>query len=157
MKNVILFVCTGNSCRSPMAEGYLKSLLNGREDVEVLSAGLAGFEGLSASDEAIELMERIGVDLSKHQSQKCTAELIERATLILAMTKYHRMQIMELCPEAGGKVFLLKEFDQRVEENFLDIPDPMGHPMADYELCFQKMKPPIEYIAEHILKPKQGE
>lgn len=155
MKSVVLFVCTGNSCRSPMAEGYLKKLLESRDDVKVFSAGTAGFEDLGASEEAIEVMTGYGVDISHHQSQKITPEMVEEATLVLTMTKFHRMQVLQMCPHAEGKVYLLKEFDQRVGENFLDIPDPMGHPLEDYQICFKKMKPPIDYIAEKILNPKK--
>lgn len=155
MKNVVLFVCTGNSCRSPMAEGYLKKLLKNKGDVEVFSAGLAGFEDLGATQEAIETMRHHGVDISGHQSKRLEPEMVDKATLVLAMTKFHRMKILEMSPQAEGKVYLLKEFDQRPEESYLDIPDPMGHPIEDYEICFEKMKNPIDYIAEKILKNNQ--
>ena len=156
MKNVVLFVCTGNSCRSPMAAGYLKKLLENRDDVTVFSAGTASFEDMGASQEAIEVMRQMGVDISQHQARKLTREMIEQATLILTMTKFHRMQVIELSPEARGKVYLLKEFDPREGESFLDIPDPMGHPIEDYFICFEKMKAAIEYVAKNILKPREG-
>lgn len=140
-----------------MAAALLKKYLGSRSDVKIYSAGLAAQEGMGASLEAIDLMEKEGIDLSNHTAQRLTCEMVDEATLVLTMTKFHRMEVMEQCPEANGKVYLLKEFDQRVEENFLDIPDPMGRPMEDYEICLEKMKPPLKYLAEKILKPKNNE
>lgn len=155
MKQVVLFVCTGNSCRSPMAAGLLKKYLKSRNDVEILSAGIAAMEHLHASPEAIKLMKHQEIDISQHRTRRLNKEMIEKATLILAMTKMHRMEILDMSPDAAGKVFLLKEFDQDVTQNFLDIPDPMGRPMADYENCLSKMKVPVRHLAENVFKPKK--
>jgi protein-tyrosine-phosphatase len=152
MDKVVLFVCTGNSCRSPMAAGLLKKLVGNRPDVKIISAGVSAFPDMTASDNAIEVMKQEGVDISQHRTQRLTPEIIKEATLILAMTKLHRVNVLELDPEARGKVFLLKEFDQNVDESFLDIPDPIGQPIDDYQRCLAKMKSPIQYLVKNILK-----
>lgn len=152
MNQVVLFVCTGNSCRSPMAAGLLKKILGNQKDIRVLSAGIVAFPNTGASEYAIEVMQRVGVDISHHQAQRISREIIDEATLVLTMTKMHRVEVLEMSPQAKGKVYLLKEFDQRVGEAFLDIPDPIGQPIEDYELCLEKIKNPIEYIAKKILK-----
>lgn len=157
MEKVVLFVCTGNSCRSPMAAGLLKKLVGNRPDVKIQSAGVNAFPDMGASDNAIRVMEQEGVDISQHRTQRLTREMIQQATLILAMTKLHRVSVLELDPAAKGKVYLLKEFDKNVDESFLDIPDPIGCPIDEYQRCLDKMRSPVRYLVDHILnKEKKG-
>src|ERR1039458_10614691 len=83
----ILFVCTGNVCRSPMAEGLLRHMLRGRNDIQVASAGLGALEGVGATGAAIEVMAELGIDISSHVSQSLGSELVRQADFILVLPR----------------------------------------------------------------------
>lgn len=145
----ILLVCTGNSCRSPMAKGYLTSLLKDRGDIEVISAGVAAMSGMYATHEAVKVMADAGVDISGHFARNLTDEMIKKADLILVMEKQHQEKILQRAPQAKGKVYLLKEFGQdnnSSQQEDLDIPDPIGKPLEFYQKCFTIIKEEIERI-----------
>ncbi|MCM8780553.1 MAG: L-threonylcarbamoyladenylate synthase [Candidatus Omnitrophica bacterium] len=150
-KKILLFVCTGNSCRSVMAKALLEKKLKekNRQDVEVLSAGIMMLAGLGATPETKGLLEREGLDVSSHFSQKVTAPMIGKSDIILVMEKFQEDRIVELMPQAKNRVFLLKEF-AKIRDNNLDIPDPIGKPLAFYESVFTVIKEAIEKVAELI-------
>ncbi|MCX5657362.1 MAG: low molecular weight protein arginine phosphatase [Candidatus Omnitrophica bacterium] len=131
----ILFVCTGNSCRSVMAAELLRNMLKGKAtDFEISSAGTSALDGMGASSEAHRAMLREGIDLSSHRSKRVTSQMISEADLILVMEKAHRDIIINITPEAENKVYLLKSFMEERPENFnLEIPDPIGKPAEIYE------------------------
>ena len=109
----ILFVCTGNTCRSPMAEGLCRSFLGRlrlQQEVEVASAGLNAVAGGPASREAVAIMAERGIDLSGHKTACLTDEQVRWADLILTMEEHHRRRLLEQFPEAVGKAFVLKEY-----------------------------------------------
>jgi len=114
----ILFVCTGNTCRSSMAAGIARKLLTdaGHSDIRVLSAGTAAVPGAPASPEAVEAMSEEAVDISGHRATPLTPELIREADLILTMTAGHKRYVLGLVPEAKNKVHVLKEFVYPPEE-----------------------------------------
>ena len=128
MKHKILFVCTGNTCRSPMAAGIAKKLiaetLNLRVDnlhkngVDIVSGGLYSFDGSTASAEAIFAVEKIEVDISNHKSRKLTPEMVKSADVVLCMTGFHVEQVQALAEESVDKIQLLDEQEE--------IPDPIG-------------------------------
>lgn len=138
---VLLFLSTGNTCRSPMAAGYLKRLLEERKikNIEVRSAGVMTIAGLLATDESKLMLEPYGVTLEKHRSQPLTEDIIRRANLMLGMTPFHVQMALRLSPEARGKTFLLKEYTQTDPKN-RPIPDPMGCTLEVYKRCFRQIK-----------------
>ncbi len=139
VKNV-LFVCTGNICRSPIAEGLFRALLGNRKDIEVGSAGVHAVHGQPPSDHAVAVCAEEGVDIRGLRSQPLTSALAERATHIFAMTGAHVEAIQMLFPEAADKTFLLREFEQPGETCWRDVPDPIGLGRDVYISCAETIK-----------------
>jgi len=105
----ILFVCTGNTCRSVMAEGFFKKI-GSASTYKVMSAGINAFEGISPTREAIVVMQEYHIDISNHKSKQLNNELLSAADHIFVMTNQHLNYIMKMNPLQKGKTYLLKEF-----------------------------------------------
>lgn len=140
----VLFVCTGNTCRSPMAAALFNKIAEKRNlDVRIESAGIFASEGEPASNEAIIAMKKYGIDLLGHHAQNINTELLEKSDLILTMTAAHKMVIE---PSAQGKTYTLCEYAGLDG----DIPDPFGGDVEEYEECAEKIEEALEKAAEKI-------
>ncbi len=131
----ILFVCTGNVCRSPMAEGILRHALQGRGDYRVMSAGLGAMEGQPPSPYAVQAVRELGIDISGQRSRMVTPDLIQQADYIFGMTHSHIDTVMLLYPHAAEKTFMLREFDETLDLFEKDISDPIGGSYDVYLSC----------------------
>ena len=118
----IVFVCTGNVCRSPMAEYLLRARLGADSEWTVSSAGLAAGVGMTASLPAVRVLAEEGIDLTPHRSRPLDRSLVDAATIIVVMTAAHRRQMAFGFPDAMERVFLLGSFGPGRG----DVPDPIG-------------------------------
>lgn len=137
----LLMVCTGNTCRSPMAAALARHHMPW---AEVLSAGTATVAGLPASIGAMDAMQHFGLSIDDHASRPLNAYLLEDADLVLTMTDSHKQAILKFMPEVAAKVFTLGEF-AGTDEN---IPDPFGSPVEEYIRCAKALEALILAVAE---------
>ncbi|MED3623857.1 low molecular weight protein arginine phosphatase [Neobacillus thermocopriae] len=147
----ILFVCTGNTCRSPMAEAILKH--KNLEGIEVKSAGIYASGGSEASPNAKLVLDKNQIS-HNHRSTLLSEKEVNWADLILTMTSSHKYAIQQQYPQAIEKVYTLKEFIG--EERDQDVVDPYGGSLAIYEQTFQELQQLIDKAIEK-LKPNTGE
>jgi protein-tyrosine phosphatase len=150
---MVLMVCTGNTCRSPMAEALMRSHLATRlecniEALEehgaiVASAGIAAGTGGRPSSETLQVLREMGISLNGHITQPVTSSLVRHADLILTMTRGHRDALVGHWPSAAGRTELLRQ-DQR------DIPDPIGGPIDLYRSCAQQMDDELRLRAARL-------
>ena len=127
----ILFVCTGNLCRSPMAEALFRHRIGADAGWEAVSAGTFAALGHPASENAVLAVKELGIDLSGHRSQPLSAELLAAADMIVVMTAEHRFHLLEVFPEVGNRVFLIKSFG--TSKVPADVSDPYGGSMNTYK------------------------
>jgi glycine hydroxymethyltransferase len=146
----VLFVCTGNICRSPMALGLFRRLLGNRKDIEADAAGVHAVRGQPASVHAIEVCRRRGVDISWFRSQPLTATLVDRATHIFAMTGAHLETIHLLFPQSAEKTFLLREFEEPGATLWCDLPDPIGMGREIYEECAESIEKALPSVLTFV-------
>jgi protein-tyrosine phosphatase len=134
MRWTILFVCSGNTCRSPMAAGLARTLLAkersiGEDDLpnaglQVISAGVSATTGDMAAPEAAAVVRELGGDLGTHRSRLLDKDLVQEADVIYCMTRKHQQAVLALAPDAAGRTFLLDPTG--------DIPDPIGQNITVY-------------------------
>jgi protein-tyrosine-phosphatase len=150
---LIVFVCTGNICRSPMAECLFREAAARAEGWEVRSAGLAAAWGMPASREAVEVLAEQGLDLRLHSSRPLTCELAGAADLLVVMTAAHRDLARALFPQAAHKVVLLRSFDPG--SGNADVEDPIGAPHAMYRKVRDEIAAALPGLAAHV-RGQQG-
>lgn len=146
----ILFVCTGNICRSPMAEGLFRQAVKGRGDYKVYSAGVGAVDGLPPSENAVRALRELGIDISQQRSRMLTADLLQRADYIFGMTHSHVDAIMLLYPQVAEKTFLLREFDETLDSFENDVPDPIGGSLEVYTNCRDQIEQGIASMMKFI-------
>jgi glycine hydroxymethyltransferase len=146
----VLFVCTGNICRSPMAEGLFRHATKGRNEFRVISAGVGAVDGLPPSEYAVRALRELGIDISKQRSRMLTAELVNEADYIFGMTHSHVDAITLLYPQAAEKTFLLREFDETLESYENDISDPIGGSYEIYLNCRDQIEQGIASMLKFI-------
>lgn len=152
MQWTMLLVCTGNTCRSPMAEAIARSILARRHGVEpdalesvginVMSAGLMAHNGQPASDEAASAADAMGLDLGSHHAQRVTVEMINQADVIYCMTDAHRDALIATAPHAADRIFRL--------DTQQDVDDPMGQGPQAYRAAADQIRQSLEQrLKEH--------
>jgi len=147
VSKTIVFICTGNTCRSPLAEaGMRKAALEAGLDLTVLSAGLAVFAPLPASDHAREAAREVGLDLSAHKSRPFSREMALASDRIVTMTQKHKDAILRKMPSLEGKVHLLSEW---AGEGMTEVEDPAG---ADLEAYRRSRDQILGYVEKAVLR-----
>jgi RpiB/LacA/LacB family sugar-phosphate isomerase len=146
----VLFICTGNICRSPMAEGIFRRAVQGRKDYRVLSAGLGAMEGQPPSPYAVQAVRELGIDISGQRSRMLSPELVQEADYIFGMTHSHIDTVMLLYPHAAEKTFLLREFDETLDVFEKDISDPIGGSYDVYLNCRDQIEQGIASLLRFI-------
>jgi protein-tyrosine-phosphatase len=142
----VLFVCTGNICRSPLAASLLERALQERGlEVKVTSAGTGAWDGAPASEGAYLVGLERGLDLSGHRARLLTRELVEQADLILTMARHHRARVDELGGE--GRVFVLGEYAGKGGD---EVSDPFGGDLGVYRDTCQELEALAAAVAERL-------
>ncbi|RMG49044.1 MAG: low molecular weight protein arginine phosphatase [Acidobacteria bacterium] len=146
----ILYLCTANICRSPVAEHYMRRVAErlGRHPVRCLSSGTHAVDGRPADPVVVELARERGLDLSRHRSRALTRDMLDQADEIVVMTRIQRAFLREHYPDVMGKVVLLREAD-----GGLDLPDPIGGPVAEYRKVLEILFRCIEARALELSYP----
>ena len=154
----ILFVCTGNICRSPLAEALLRdyAVKRGREDrLAVSSAGIHAGDGNPATAEAREAARRWGLDLARHRAREVRRSIIDGADFILAMTKRHHDWLVQAFPESKNKIYLALLFPRGLDGRppaGTDVPDPIGESVGFYLDVLELLQPVLPKILSGALR-----
>lgn len=146
----IMFICTGNICRSAMAEGIMKKRLQEEKiDARVYSCGIYAEDGDGATYHAMEAVNEYEMDISNHKATNIRNSSIEEMDLILCATRGHKNLVLQLYPKLSDKVFTMKEF---AGDRDYDIGDPWGYDIETYKKCAAEIVQVIDKIIEKLKK-----
>lgn len=151
----IMFICTGNICRSAMAEKLLKKKLKDNEikNVEVYSCGVYAYDGEVSTWEAkTVMMDEYAIDMSDHRATNIRNSKIKDMDLVLCATQKHKRDVLEMYPRLEGKVFTMKEYvnyDRKFHDK-IDIKDPWGYDIETYRSCVAEIDECLELLIQKI-------
>lgn len=153
----IVFVCTGNTCRSCMAEGIFRAFSQQESTLKgmpVSSRGIQAFEGDSASDHSIAALKKLwDIDISIHRAKLLRSGDVRDASLILTMTRQHRDFLKSRHPDKNSAIFTLKEYaypNLTKDSSALDITDPFGMPYQSYETCAKEIFDSVQEVVKKL-------
>jgi len=150
----ILIVCTGNICRSPMAQGLLAHALSAQAEplrnLKVISAGVAAHTGEAISENSVTALKKVGIDISGLQSQGLTQDLLNKSLAVFGMTESHRAIIRQRARPAPDHLYLFREFLPAPAVH--EIGDPYGGPLKLYESARDEMVEAIPSLVEFLKK-----
>lgn len=152
---VVTFVCTGNTCRSPMAERLFLHAIQAEgkpiNELKAISAGVSAFEGSLPSANAVKALRDCGLDISNHLSQSLTQSIVDQSFVIFCMTDIHKRIVLEEFSLDVDKVYMLREFLHGVKDK--NIADPFGQNLEVYKGCRDNIVEAIPSVI-HFLKSK---
>lgn len=156
MPDRLLFVCSGNTCRSPLAEALARQAIaeRGIPDIEVASAGSSAWDGAPASDGALLVGMERGLDLGAHRSRQLTRDMVEEADLILAMSTHHRDAVASL--GGAGKVHLLTAYAARASEGE-GVADPFGSDLEAYRATAEELDREVRRVIARYAEERSSQ
>ena len=151
----ILFICTGNTCRSPLAEALMRRELEEREEVPITvgSAGTGALDGTPASEGSYLVGLENGLDLSSHRARQLTRDMVDQTDLVLAMGRNHQLRVEALGGE--GKTFLLGTYAGADDEE-AEVADPFGADLEEYRTTYRELAQLVSLALQRIIKECRG-
>ncbi len=151
-RNLIIFVCTANICRSPMAERLFRHAIDVEEEplksLKVISAGVSSIPGQAPSLNSVKALERVGISLANHESKAIDQDVMDRAVAIFCMTESHRSMIEMYADPVPQNLYLMRELIPNIEDP--EISDPYGMSLSLYENCRDSMVEAIPSLVSFV-------